>query len=572
MEQIKKNKVLNVFKYISLGIALVTYGFIFYQCSLAPTESKSWESWASNIWKNLLNDTFKLKEDVKIVNPESISLGQNDYLYNSIDGYEDDEIPLGCAKQLSASISPSNTTNGSVSFVASPSENVNLVQKNNTVTVEALKLGEVTINAISNADDTLVSQFKYNVVDKIAPVSFSTSNQNLTIKQGKSSLISVDCLNTKINSGLMLSRYYDINKLSISSSDESVVSIRKPYLKAVNAGTATVTISNGSISKRIDVIVDNSSLAVVPVTSFDIKGDDIVHIMGVDKNEHTKLSIDWGEHIPTDTNVIWSVTNSPAAIVTQDGEVMGYRKVHPTNDVEFVVRATSVDNPSVYKDFNMKLCHVSPTSISLESSLSIDFNGNYILNTGKSADIKVNYGNDNVTKKGYSISVTDNSIVSAFSSGDSVRIVGLKEGNTTLVVKCLYDENVKSQNFNITVATRDYINEDNKDSFSFAIRKYISGHAFLFMIGSVFTTIYLLLTHLSKPKKILVPAVACTILIGFGAACLSEYIQTFVPGRVGVWSDVGIDLIGYSIGIFIDFCIVGIYLLVKKCKKDKNIE
>ena len=208
----------------------------------------------------------------------------------------------------------------------------------------------------------------------------------------------------------------------------------------------------------------------------------------------------------------------------------------------------------------------------MESSLSLDFNGNYILNTGKIADIKVNYGDDNVTKRGYNISVTDNSIISAFSSGDNVKIIGLKEGNTTLVVKYLYDESIKSQNFNITVATRDYINEDNKDSFSFAIRKYISGHAFLFMIGSFFTTMYLLLAHLNKPKKILLPAVACTILIGFGAACLSEYIQTFVPGRVGVWSDVGIDLIGYSIGIFIDFCIVGIYLLVKKRKKEKCIE
>ena len=53
-------------------------------------------------------------------------------------------------------------------------------------------------------------------------------------------------------------------------------------------------------------------------------------------------------------------------------------------------------------------------------------------------------------------------------------------------------------------------------------------------------------------------------------AGLSEIIQYYVPGRAGLWSDVGIDMIGFSIGTIVTGFIYAIVELIKyiiyKCR------
>ena len=59
-------------------------------------------------------------------------------------------------------------------------------------------------------------------------------------------------------------------------------------------------------------------------------------------------------------------------------------------------------------------------------------------------------------------------------------------------------------------------------------------------------------------------------LQGIGLAFLTEFIQLFIPGRVGSLSDVLIDSSGFIISSII-VIIIFIILLLKNNKKNKNI-
>lgn len=569
----KKRKIKTIFKYISLGLAALTYGFILYQSTLNPDKSGAWENWAKGLWKDLLNERLELKENVVVVQPESLELSPSNYSFNVIAGYNANEIPVGCEKQLRCLVAPENTTNKSIIFTASPSENVNLIQSGNTVTVETLKTGDVTIQAKSVADNSLIKEYTYSVVNKKAPSSFSCGMENVTITKGNSELISLDAHGSgNINTEILSYRYYDFGKLNYTSSNESVAVVRGQYIKGLNEGSTDITVSNGVVTKVIHVTVENNSNTIVPVDSLSIGGLTDVNIMGIERSEYCSLTPIFENELVTDKNVIWSVDNPAVAVVTPDGKVYGYRKVDSANDVSFKVKATSVDNPSIEIEHQMYLRHVVPSNISLSSTLSKDMNGNYILNTGKTSSLKISYGPENVTKSGYNVLVSKEDVVSINKNSNAIEIVGLKEGSTAITISSAFDDSVKSETIKINIVTRELINEENDEDFSRTVRKYISGHAFLFMLAAIFTSMYLFLAHSDKPHKILFPALLTTPIFGFLFAWLSEYIQTFVPGRSGLWSDVWIDLNGYGAGALLVWILVIAHTIVTKVKNKKKTE
>ena len=564
----KKEKVKQVFKYIFLGIGLTTYGFIFYQSSIVPKTSKQWNSWAKDVWTGLINDFLGIKEDTSLVNPEKITI-DNTIAYNDvveknvIHGYEDNEIPLGGEKWLEASISPRTTTNKSITYVAS-NEKVKLVQNGLHVDVEAMELGNVTITAICNADKSVTAEYSFSIVEPKAPVDISFSTYDIDV--GESIHLFDEFEDVK-------KHYYDFSKLSITSSDESVAVIRGEYVKALAPGKTTITVSNGNHSESKELEVKANSSTLSNVTGINIKGDNTVFVRGIDNDKYVQLEAefltDTGSEA-TDNGVIWSVDNPLAAYVSQYGRVWG-NKYLSDDDINFTVRATSVDNPSIYKDYNMTLSHITPTNIILNPSMYTD-NGYYIADNSKSRYIGLQFDVPYITKLNYEVVISDPSVIKAEIVGSGIIIVGLKDGyHSSLYVVSKDNPNLKSQEIAIEVRTRGYINEDNADDFTYIVRKYLSGHAFLFMIAAIFTSLYVYFAHMKKSNKIILLSIASVIGVGFIMGCISELIQLAIPGRSGAFIDVLIDMIGTGLGVLIIFAVAGIRILVKK-KKAKKAE
>jgi VanZ family protein len=60
-------------------------------------------------------------------------------------------------------------------------------------------------------------------------------------------------------------------------------------------------------------------------------------------------------------------------------------------------------------------------------------------------------------------------------------------------------------------------------------------------------------------------------LYGFGAACVDETIQRFVPDRGPSLKDVGIDTCGVALGIFLLLSVNHLYNQQKTSKENKTL-
>lgn len=126
-------------------------------------------------------------------------------------------------------------------------------------------------------------------------------------------------------------------------------------------------------------------------------------------------------------------------------------------------------------------------------------------------------------------------LINAFLNGE----ISAKESNDVAhtaadVINTVKPETITPQNF---------------DRFAFDVRKAV-GHFLLFALSGGFTTWagYLFL----KDTKLgyFVWELLLTFAFGFTLAIITEFAQIFVEGRTGAWLDVGIDSLGYFIGVF----------------------
>ena len=102
------------------------------------------------------------------------------------------------------------------------------------------------------------------------------------------------------------------------------------------------------------------------------------------------------------------------------------------------------------------------------------------------------------------------------------------------------------------------------------VRKML-GHFGAFLVLGIFSTFTYLLYFTKKKWYWSVPL---NFVQGFGLAALTEYIQTFVKGRWGCWSDVVLDTSGFMCSaLTLTIIILAIYLikyLIAKRKQQTN--
>lgn len=116
------------------------------------------------------------------------------------------------------------------------------------------------------------------------------------------------------------------------------------------------------------------------------------------------------------------------------------------------------------------------------------------------------------------------------------------------------------------------INDTNMEAFSAFIRKFV-GHFSLFLVDGVISSLYLHFLRLVYPTLKWWMTLLISFLSGLFIASLSEFIQIFIPGRVGALSDVLIDSGGYVVGLLaVVFVFLLLALLALKRKKKNTSE
>lgn len=263
----------------------------------------------------------------------------------------------------------------------------------------------------------------------------------------------------------------------------------------------------------------------------------------------------------TKVDIHYEVENENILVIKSNGEIIpkriGITKVIVKDFItnlskEFTVR---VRNNIILNDENSISLTGKDVKYDKETdvySLTNGHSGNITINFDESStytDVKYHSSNDDV------ISIGSDGVLTPHKEGRSVITLVCDDGDTRIEYKV-----------NIEVKRQDLIKD--LGAFFYKIRKAI-GHFGAFLVYGIFSTLTFLLYFRNKKWFFSVPL---NIITGVGLAALTEYIQTFVPGRYGALSDVLIDCSGFMCSAIGTTLIILIIYLIKYLKGKKVVK
>ena len=223
-------------------------------------------------------------------------------------------LQTGASKQLSATVSPSNATDRAVSWRSS---NASVASVDASGKVMAKAVGTATITATAGGKSASVTVIVESGDPVTVPVSsVSIAGGDFELKEGASKQLSATVSPSNATD----------RAVSWKSSNTSVATVdASGTVKAVKAGTATVTATAGGKSATVTVTVKGED-PVVPVQSVSISGTGVSGGKAtINVGAGLNLSATVSPSNATDRTVTWRSSDDSVATVSSTGSVRGLK-------------------------------------------------------------------------------------------------------------------------------------------------------------------------------------------------------------------------------------------------------
>ena len=557
-----------VSRWIFLGLSAVTNIFLVLYSTLPSKITRQWNDFFRNILVGLINTATE--KEVKIIPMTELDFclsNEESYKYNYIPGYEVNQIPLGSAKQAECSYSPLKATDKSIEYYTEQNDIVKLNPSNTTISIIGMKTGSATIYA-KNRLSGLIDSIEVEVVDTVAPVSFSAtvSSNNIHISEQETITFDIDGGNLGHNE-LINFRYYDIRKLTFSSSNEDVATVNNyGVINPLTVGEATITISNEfGFKKTIDVNV-LSGEPHPEYSDLEITGPNVCYDNDMLKDQssgvdHYQLSIKDGDIELTPEDFVWESSNELLVKVDTHGIMRGFRKSVTDDEYATITAISKLTGQSVAFDVTVKEQLPSKIYYYIVNGKNTSWNPEtYTAFIGEDLILNIGY-EPNISKKDVTFILSDESLIECINQGSSLYLKIKGIGNCSITVTSLIKPSLHfSIDFKILKAGA--ISNDDLEDVGYSVRKVV-GHAALFAIAEVFTIVALYM--FLYDKKWWMPIVF-SLGIELTLSSISEFVQFLTPGRHGLFTDVMINFAGAVVGAAI---VVGIFIICKHIKKKR---
>ena len=556
-----------VSRWIMLSLAILSNAFIIGYSFLSSESANKLSTTFANFFINFVNKASNVeKENIPL---ESIEINLSNDKYNSIPGYQTNEIPLGSAKEISCVFIPNNATNQSLSYTAEPSDAVILNQSGSVVSVVGMKKGNVDIIAKSS-DGALVSTKTLSIIETVAPINYEISIDNNEIQLNSFGTIEFDIPNDVLpKSELILSRYYDVRKLQYISSNESVATVENSgVIHPKTNGTATITVKNGDYHKELPISVVGSG-SPVDYSNLNISGSNVCYANDIilDQNSnknHYQLAIKERETELNPLDFIWESSNELLARVDRHGVLRGFRK-SSLEDETVTIKATSkINNKSA--EFTVTVKNQLPTQIYYYLLMNGEKRWNiksFVLSVGDVIPLYIEYQPATQNKNANAI-LSNDEVMSISNEGSRIMISTSKVGESILNVVSEVNPDL-SFSISFKVVSAGVVSTESFDDITHKIRKSV-GHAAVFMVSQAFTLLTLFMFLYDKKWWIYT---SISLVEGFVISCISELIQYFIPSRSGAFLDVVIDFSGVCVGFCIGILILLLIIFVNKKAEQK---
>ncbi len=479
---------------------------------------------------NVLIDIAKLiipSPEPEIIAPESIALE----IANT-------NIYIGTSNRITSTILPANTTDKSIVWTTTDASIVDIaaggiaVARNfGTATITATTVvstvkNTVTLTVIDYPDITDFDLEAKVFVDVVTTMQVGTSAKirlsNITPSNGKATglaFLSLDPLIASVNT------------------DGVVIGLQ--------LGEATIQVTLGAKTKTIMLtIVDEVAVIAPALVSIDGPGFGLV-------GRPFQLEANFGETIPTDTQVTFKSSNTSVARIDDNGLVTPVNFATP-NYLTYEPKTTTITvyanaKPIVTATRVITIDKVFPVNFTLASAATVQ--------AGKAINVTPTFNPSDVTDKQIVYTSSHTEIATVSSAGDYGVVVGLQAGTVTITATSVMDATIQTTKV-IEITPLPFLSPEQLAQFLTFVRKGI-GHFSLNFINGVFgfLTFYTWIPE-GKKRFIVISAVSGSLLAAF-----AESLQFLAPGRTPTWDDVIYNVSGYVFAQV--FMVVLIWLIVQ---------
>lgn len=578
--------------YVFLGVYVLLSAFIIVESSIPGGASSAQSNFFARIGAALVN-FFNGPIEPNVIEPTSIKLA-SDSSYLGQEG-EVSNVAIGTTSLFSFEVTyPEKkqedvynyayqveraSTSDAYTYTVSSHSNSGKFYVDVRVTGNEITSQAQEINVKIGEDQACTHTFK--VVDLPAPTSFSIKENDFTLKKGESAQIDMQLLGEGRDDAY-LRRYFDPRKIAVSSSDSDIAYIDEyGVIHAEQEGSAIlaygdkeiqVTVINESI-----YIPENNALSISlenPAKSpflldydfvFDDKeGDDdygMILYPSFDVDTLEDKSVSWDVDNPLSVKLAPHHYDEEGFPVYNDEEgnpcirAVGYRKKGETT-----ISCYSNADKRLHAETKLIVGEAIPTSLTLTGVPS-----SKTINVNETFSFSASFLPKNVSNTKIHAVSSDDSIVSILrNDSTSITVKGLQAGECRIQATSITNPEI-SASFDVKVKLQETINTENYDDFHGFIRKAL-GHFLLFLVTGVFGFLFVVTFF---EKKNIKWATLGLVVVGFLTAGLSELVQYFVPHRSGLWSDVGIDTAGHTLGVLLTILIVWFTLFIRSKIKKK---
>ena len=417
--------------------------------------------------------------------------------------------------------------------------------------------------------------YDFSIVDRPAPLSFEIDYPT-SVQAGTAVPLDISILDTTPRdlSDYELRRYLDVEKLEIAADDGLVVDPRGYIYAERDATPGPKSFSIGGIEGEIAVTSSIGAPTYAGLTlEVETEGQLAINDYDYDDSGVSLAARLEGDGAPSDPLFVVSLDEMMAKPVRTGNstfDIKGYRMKATVEDPLVVTVSSAVQDEAGEPLFSTQISLLS-NEIAPETIVSVSMGGSslkdgdtFLFNAGKVVSVSASFlgegGTENVYDRSIEVTLAPSSLGTVSGNRTLSPTVSFpNEGHGTLTVRSVANPELA---LSVEVTVDAPVNVDpTDDDFGTWVRKNI-GHMGLFAFMSAIGGIFFALYFASYEKAYL--TLSGTSLVSTAIAFLTEGIQTFVPGRTGALSDVGIDLFGALIGILAFLLVYAIVVVLRE--------
>ena len=584
--------------YIFLSLFLATVVFVLIEACLPSSISGLQSKLMAQIYAFFIN-TATGPQEIEVIKPTEIS-AVRDTSYLGKDEQGNSKIAIGTTTLLSIDVQYPEKKHEddtldrtyTIENVQGNRDDYNLVLSSSLKNlVNTINIRIVTDKPVSEQSsdlykfdvkisDNLVHHYSFRIVDLEAPTNYLAKIDKTSLKIGESATITTQ-LTGENRTDTYLRRYFDTTLLAHSSSNENVATIDSyGVVHAISEGNCTITYGTYTFDIHVNnELITNPTGNALSLTSSkeQVSTLDYDYVFEKDENSNdysTLVYPSFTDGTLEDQSVTYYLDSKLKAKLApykydEDGypiykddegkdcvRICGYRE-------KGTVKLTCMSNA----DNSIKSTIDVEVGEATASEMTVNLKDNFEMVLGDQLVINATFSPKNTKNTAINVVCNDVSALQISNNGTaSVTISAKAEGDFSITISSVSNpELVTTINFKINA--KQTINDNNFADFHSFIRKF-GGHMLIFLLMGVFGFLFFYF-YFEVEKEKHMYGLPTLMLTGFIVAGLSELIQfigqtCFKSGRGGEWRDVGIDYMGFVIGVLIT---LGIYLIIYFIRK-----